>query len=121
MKTYFFGCARTGTDRQVGHYLYGKNATPLYGRDDTTPWGRTPDGTLAPNSTAAAGVASLHHKDGWTALSFWDYSGDSRGKSNSNFFFEGEYGFDEAVSLMREQYPKIVARFKFPIAKAGTP
>lgn len=116
MKTYFFGCKRINPDREVGHYMYGKDGRSLYGKDEwVSPWGRHPDGTLCPQETRKAGIAMLHHKDGWTALSFWDYSGDNRGNSNSNFFFEGEHSFEDAVRLMKENYPKIGARFNFDV------
>jgi len=127
VNTYFFGCKRNADKNplgQVGHYHYGADAQSLYGnwRSIKHPWGDEekgiyPDGNLCPKNTTKEGVANLHHKDGWTALSFWDYSGDTRGASNSNFFFEGTFTFDEAKELMGKFYPSIVDRFKFVVTE----
>jgi hypothetical protein len=50
------------------------------------------------------GHALLHHRDGWTALSFWDRSVDTRGGCNSTYFAEGSFSFDEMVALAKERF-----------------
>lgn len=98
---------------------YGSLSAPF------TPWGHEIDGTLCPDGLMIRktdgyqpeGRALLHHKDGWTALSFWDRSGDERTNSNSNFFVRGTYTFDEMLALSKEQFYGIFARMKFPITE----
>lgn len=50
------------------------------------------------------GQALLHHKDGWTALCFWDRTVDTRGACNSNYFAEGIFTFEEMVSMAKERF-----------------
>jgi hypothetical protein len=111
-----------------GHRLIDKNGDSFYGNDVSTPWGSHPDATLleAPlvlrkvdenEGMQPEGKAILHHKDGWTALGFWDRSGDSRYNSNSNFLVRGTYTFDEMLALAKEQFHGIFARMKFPITE----
>lgn len=112
-KVYFFGCLE-GIDEhhtQAGHYwrtadLRQPSVIPA------TPWNRYPDGTLCPEGPQHQGVAKLTQKDGWTAIGFWDRTGDDRGNSNSNFIVEGTYNFDEMVKLAQEAYPLIWKRIK---------
>ena len=108
-----------------GHRMIDMNGERLYGSDIevVTPWGSHPDGTLCPDGFKEGekmqpeGKALLHHKEGWTALSFWDRSGDSRYNSNSNFFVRGEYGFDEMLALAKAQFHGIFARMRFPVVE----
>jgi hypothetical protein len=67
--------------------------------------------------TSFEGQSVITHKDGWTALSFWDRSIDSRPGSNSNFLAEGIFSFDEMVKLAQEKFPSVWNRFKFPIVE----
>jgi hypothetical protein len=124
-KVYFYGCL-CGIDEdhdQAGHYW--RNTDLRMPDRDTTPtvFGRYPDGTLCPEGPQYQGVAKLTQKDGWTAIGFWDRTGDDRGNSNSNFIVEGTYTFDEMVKLAQEAYPLIwkrirnVTEWKAPEAK----
>src|ERR1700693_4562864 len=78
MKVYFFGCMRG-----PGHYLHS-NPSPrglterraLCAIERSNPWGYKIDGKLCPAGAQVQGRALVHHKDGWTALSFWDRSVD---------------------------------------------
>lgn len=113
----YFGCARGVWDRDVGHFWYGQNGRRLgLSSPAGVPWQKV-DGALAPREPnyprgeKPEGVAALHHKDGWTALAFWDRTGDSRGNSSSTFFFEGEMSFDVALVVAREKFPALFARF----------
>ena len=56
------------------------------------------------------GAARLHFVDGWTVLSFWDRSGDSRGGCSSTFLAEGRHSFQQMVELAREHFPHIWQR-----------
>lgn len=77
------------------------------------------DGKLQPRiegKEAPQGVAALHKRlsrfDGatWTALSFWDRTGDKRPSSNSNFVARGDFTADEMIALAREHFPEVMAR-----------
>lgn len=113
MRAYFHGCTGDGS----GHGFHGTherwtgNRTPR----EVVPF-KSLDGGLAPKlASQTQGVAQLHHKDGWTALAFWDRSGDSRGNSNSVFIFEGTWTFDQVLVLAKEHFPESFARFDFEI------
>lgn len=110
MRILFYGCTK-GIDeshREAGHYMYEPGPTSAFRAE--TPWGKYPDGTLAPEGGQHQGLALLHKKDGWTAIGFWDRTGDSRGNSNSNFFAEGDFTFDEMVELAKKHFPAIMKR-----------
>jgi hypothetical protein len=122
-KVFYFGS--TGD----GHHLIDKDGDKFYGASKVfTPWGSYPDGTLCPeglvlrnlgekSNAQPEGKALLHHKDGWTAVGFWDRSGDTRWNSNSNFLVRGTYTFDEMLALAKTQFPGIFAVIKFPITE----
>lgn len=99
-----------------GHYLYDTNMDSVLHWRKATPWEQI-DAQLAPTTKPyqVEGATALHHKDGWTAIQFWDRSGDSRGNSNSAFLMEGTWAFEEALAKAREAFPNIFKRFKFEI------
>lgn len=142
MTSLYFGCAR-GIDgrREVGHHWYEPNREPtrwtlwsVSGRvaEPLNPWGII-DGKLAPRlvrgqlaigahprrgEEAAQGVALLHYKDGWTALAFWDRSGDRRGNSSSTFLFDEELGFAAALARAKAEFPTLFERYPFEVTEA---
>lgn len=63
------------------------------------------------------GQAFVTHRGGWTALAFWDRSVDRRGASNSAFFVQGTLTFAQIVRVARHRWPKIWARFAFPVVE----
>jgi hypothetical protein len=99
-----------------GHHMY-EPGNSLYLMRLETPWGSYPDGTLCPEKTYENGLALLHHKDGWTALGFWDQSGDSRPGSHSTFLVRGIYTFDEMLALAKAQWAGVFARMRFQITE----
>lgn len=126
----FFGC-----DGRPGHGWFGPGLSSVSWRHEVRgvcPWDSGGiDAMLAPRTEPrqpgdrrvrgeelTQGVAALHHRDGWTALSFWDRTGDSRPNSNSTFVVEGILAFDEVVAVAREHFPQLFARFTFEIAPA---
>lgn len=120
VKTYYFGCID-----QPGHYMF--SSPKSYSLEDrrrtadfayTNPWGTKIDGGLCSVGQQFEGWANLHHKDGWTALSFWDRSVDDRPGCNSNFLAEGDFSFDDMLSLARIHFPEVVNRLGFPIREA---
>lgn len=132
MRAFYFGCARgVWGRRDVGHFMYepgGRQSDhwnsvgPFDGIDSqlapVSRYGRLGfrgDGQNGHGDEYPNGVAALHHKDGWTALAFWDNTGDSRGNSNSNFFFDETLDFEAAVAAAREHFPELFERFNFEI------
>lgn len=107
---FYFGCIG-----QSGHYMHNTHRTVRDVGD--MPWGRYgKDGRLPPQEgPQIEGEAMLHHRGGWTALSFWDRSLDTRPGSNSNFFFRGTYSFAESVALARTAFPRVWSRFTFAV------
>ena len=116
MKHYFFGCLGG-----VGHYLYGPGGVdrglPDMGQ---TPWGHELDGGLAPPSDESKtsrgegyqkqGHTAIHHKGGWTLISWWDRTVDTRYACNSGFMVEGEFDFGRMVELLKELWPQVHER-----------
>lgn len=57
------------------------------------------------------GLARLHHKDGWTAVAYWDRSSkDTRYGCNTAFVAEGLHSFDRMLDLARHHFPHVIAR-----------
>lgn len=138
MIKFYFGCVDT-----AGHYLWKPTQwgpRRAFATSDPaseyTPWGRDGaglDGMLAPHEnrrcqylkngfgcqcSQTQGITAVHHKDGWTAISFWDRSVDKRGGCNSTFLAEGEFNFEEMVELAKVNFPTVMARFTFKLVKA---
>lgn len=61
------------------------------------------------------GLAALHHKDGWTALAWWDRSVDKRHNSNSVLIAEGTFTADEMLDMGRRHFPTVMGRFTYDI------
>jgi len=128
---YYFGCYG-----DTGHYLWqAEGSTARREARELFPWPEL-DGTLPPaerresrreggypevSKEAPQGHAALHHKRGWTAISFWDRSVDSRHGSSSTFLIRGTHTWDDAVRIAKALYPKTWARYKFPVVLAQTP
>ncbi|WP_437477414.1 hypothetical protein WME75_28250 [Sorangium sp. So ce1014] len=66
----------------------------------------------------------LHHRDGWTAISFWDRSGDERYGSSSTLIASGTHTAREMVELFEQSFPaiweRITRRFQPAIPAEGT-
>ena len=106
---YWFGCGD-----ETGHYLYSVKRSIDWKTE--TPWGgwKDLDGVLAPkgDSKDVLGIATLTHKDGWTALAFWDRSQDPRRGSNVVFLANCELDFKQAVVACSVRFPRWAARAK---------
>ena len=123
MKVYYFGCIG-----EAGHFLWSPEDrfrhTETYYHQ---PWGNRLDGCLCPDCgyqgliAQNEGEAFLHHKDEWTAVAFWDRTGDERRNSNSAFIAEGTFTFDEMVTAAKAQWPKVWNRFTFEVVEATVP
>ena len=131
-KVYYFGVA----NGDCGHFCYEKPWTQIgYSTRNTfSPWKYYDlDGKLAPvlnpekanpetnkyyyldRKEAPQGQVKVHHKDGWTALSFWDRTQDPRGASNSSFLIDKIVDFKEGIELAQASWPQLFKRFE----KAG--
>ncbi len=106
LEVLYFGCKDV-----AGHYLYSKFTPNM--RYESTPWGKHLDGGLLANNfnTTPTGKVSVSHKDGWTAIAFWDRSGDSRGGSNSVFLIASDVTGDQLLAMARVQWPEIFDRW----------
>jgi hypothetical protein len=56
------------------------------------------------------GIVRVHRRGGWTAISFWDRSGDGRHGSSSTFIAAGEHTAREMVALFERSFPAIWER-----------
>lgn len=104
MRVYYYGCAD-----QSGHYMHKPGMITDWKFLDTNPWGFAVDGGLLKGRKE---TYVLSHKDGWTALSFWDNSVDTRPGSNSNFLAEGDFTENQMREIAWKYFPKISARIK---------
>lgn len=111
---FYFGCYV-----QKGHYLYTTLGRQVYNNQVPTDFPFVNewvfDGNFCPRGPEIEGRANLWTGAGWTVLSFWDRSVDSRGKCNSVFIMRGTFTFDEAVARAKERFPAIFERFTFKI------
>ena len=133
-KMFYFGAWDS-----AGHYLTDERGHSIYREDrGSFPWREgTIDGRLAPHARgcfgdhdqtyagrrcredeAPQGVALVHHLNGWTALAFWDRTIDSRPASNSAFFAEGDYTFDQMVDMAKSRFAKRWNRMGFRVVEA---
>lgn len=134
LRALYFGCARGVWHQDVGHGFHEPGGRSLgLGRrgQDIGPWGLKVDSRLQPlaaggtkeqrpyGEEAPQGRALLHHKDGWTALAFWDRTGDSRSNSNSTFLFDTTLSFDEALVAAKENFPELFERFDFEVSQVS--
>lgn len=116
-----FGCP---PGPQKGHYFRNEDGMSVdhYRIEPRLPEGY--DGEFAPKTMGGKempqGVAKVTHVGGWTVLAFWDRSGDSRPNSNSGFWEPGEFSFDEMMQKAHHAFPRVIARFPFPIIDVET-
>jgi hypothetical protein len=110
---YFFGCIDG-----PGHFMHAADGSPRRYYHDQ-PFGKL-DGGLQPTGQEIQGRALVHHRDGWTAVSFWDRSVDKRGGCNGNFLANKTLSFDEMMVLAREHFPRVMARFPFEIVNVSS-
>lgn len=110
-KMYYFG-----PWDKAGHYVFDERGRHVpHTEECQIPWGHEGqnvgiDGVLQPGCVAGKsqytrscpeveGEALLHHKDGWTALSFWDRSVDRRPACNSTYMAQGIFTFEQMVGM----------------------
>lgn len=110
---YYFGCVR-----EAGHYLFDERLQKKYSYDFPYRQLGHFDGALCyketkHNEAALTRIWGL----GYSALSFWDYSVDSRGGSNSNFFIpEMNATPEQLLHIAAQRFPTIFARLPSPVS-----
>lgn len=123
-----------GPWKEAGHYFFTETGRWLEREErNRIPWKEHDiDGVLQPGcrledgrpvcqGPRTEGHALLHHKAGWTALSFWDSSVDTRPGCNSTYVAEGVFTFEQMVELAKSRFAVRWNRMKFPVVTAGTP
>ena len=120
-EVFFFGCWS-----RPGHYLINENGRDVWEpRTVGLPWTAI-DTKLCPgkrherrndvsSEEQVEGWAALHHKDGWTALAWWDRSVDKRHGSNAAIFAKGTHTVEEMLKLGASVYPRVFSRFTYTI------
>ena len=113
---YFFGVI---SPDNLGHHLYrpgGTWATEHSLPDDFPCSIAGLDQCFLPaRQPQEQGRARLWRTRGWTIVSFWDRSGDSRPGSNATLIARGRLDLNEVLDRARISFPEIVARWKFPV------
>jgi hypothetical protein len=134
---FFFGDARITKNGGGGHFFYrAVDGCPTWAEGIMAineahrariggfpvPWtSRELDGALAvapdivvygtiPCDEQPQGRCCLHHKDGWTALSFWDRTGDVRHGSSSTIVARGTFGIAEMLERFKTELPRLWER-----------
>lgn len=59
------------------------------------------------------GQFALHHRDGWTALAWWDRSGRNGFWSNAGLYAQGTFTADEMLAMGAVQFPNVMRRMKY--------
>jgi len=94
-----------------GHYFFTERGTTVWDMPKDLPWSPgTIDCVIQPGAQdkyhgeQIEGNAALIHRNGWTALSFWDRSVDKRRGCNSTYFARGSFTFDQMVEMAKDRF-----------------
>lgn len=128
---YYFGCSKLKPRDPVGHYLHDNNLRHDWDVEKGLPvlWrnGKIDGGFAArvyqPNGDsieAPQGQARWMMCQGWTLISFWDRTGDSRPGSSSTFISKEHLTFEQMVAIAKEEFPQIWNRFNFEVKLYGS-
>lgn len=126
-----------GPLKESGHFMFYENEEQVSHRlaDTITPWKSNDiDGTLQPGMilwrdhwisesqhggrSYHEGEAVIHHKDGWTALSFWDSTIDTRPGCSSTYLADGSFTFEQMVELAKARFAERWNKMKFEVRLA---
>ncbi len=106
MRVYYFGCLG-----DKGHYYFKSGSDRYCDPPEEFPWpGYEGDGGLQPHPGYKQGAAKLHHKDGWTALAWWDMTVDTRPASCSVLFVDAELDLGDMLLALLEHFPSVHKR-----------
>lgn len=125
-RIYYFGPLK-----ESGHHFFRPDGYMARGEEvDSIPWQDFEvDGKLPPYGDIRyrepqmelEGVARIHFKNGWTALSFWDRTIDKRYASSSTYLAEGTFTFEEIAALAKERFPERWGKMAFEVKLAQEP
>lgn len=111
-----------GAYREAGHYLWVPGVRRCSREQE---WKLPFDyrildcGLLPQRAPEVQGKGYLSHINGWTVLTFWDRSCDSRQRSNSAFLCPGQWNFEEMVTGAKTDFPDVWNRFTFTVLDAA--
>lgn len=105
-----------------GHYLWTPDGQRV--AIAMTPFGVHIDGQIHPTRDFPCnghGIVHMKHTqlDGWSAIAFWDFTGDSRPGSNSVFVVRGLYTMTPIIAEARRRFPTVWTRLH-RVANAGS-
>ncbi len=116
MKCFYFGVS---PGPNFGHYLHPVSGSRSEAEKSLPFKVHVLDSALLPpNLPQREGVVYRSYINGYTILSFWDRSGDSRPGSNSSFIIEGIIGAVEGLDVARNRFPDVFNRIKFELVPA---
>ncbi len=105
---HYFGCLKRGQTR-----LYSKREQLEYHQ---TPWDYELDETLVQEGDGLIGPgAHVRHKDGWTAVVFWDNSLDKRPFALSVFLVAKYWAKERVLAEAALQWPEVFGRVGFAL------
>lgn len=123
MPVYYFGPLY-----ESGHHLYSVDGYMASREEhDALPWTIDElDGTVQPGrrfengrwvqrGPETEGEAVIHHKNDWTAMSFWDRTVDTRPGSSSTYIAKGIHTFEKMVEISRFRFPRRWGMMKFKV------
>lgn len=106
-----------GPWKESGHYFFYEDGEAVYSEErKRLGWKSSEiDGVMQPGCPDPAdrlqrhgprvqGEAFIHHRDGWTAISFWDSSVDHRSGCTSTYIARGIFTFDQMVDLAKTRF-----------------
>lgn len=112
-----------GCHGDSGHYLWTEDEATSHSFWKLQPWGKGIDGDLQPFArngyVVPNGAARFTQEHGWSALSWWDNSIDTRPGSHSTFVVEGAYSAEEVLAMARVRFPWVFSRFQYEIVLGG--
>lgn len=113
-RIFYYGCRRgVRGDTEAGHFLYGPEPEldRIPSRRTSLPFDLAHlDGTFAPTGGQPQSLATVHVFHGWTVLSMWDRTGDSRPGSSSTFVADGVHDGPTMLKLAASWFPKVWER-----------
>lgn len=131
-RVFFFGVL---TGRGAGHYLHTPDGE-IVGREKAilpvalhrldgvwcAPVPRTTEEVwYSTSGYDTEGQGYIHYVDGWTVISWWDRSEDSRGNCCAAFLIEGRHTWDNALNAASAAFPRELLRMtsNYPVRLAG--
>lgn len=59
------------------------------------------------------GQFALHHREGWTALAWWDRSGRNEFWNNAGLYAQGTFTAEEMLEMGAVQFPNVMSRMQY--------